>query len=415
LNRPPIVFFEAAMLDAASDSLSYHNDLLSSGSGDRNERAAFSATGTTEAETSESQGPHDLNLIKTQSRPDSGSLLGATAVFDPSQANHSTLQYLQEHHGTRPGSSESWRADFCTLRRARDLILSPSTFGWWAAVLGDDPTPDDLISFSVRDNGSGGSDGGDSSDCSESITSSSGCGSYSSNDETRRDQHHRSKTVEERGPHNAARFESDSPQLRRRTRRIVRFPVLPLASPLPWCDLIPVWGASEITGGAVAPGSAEQHGDIWVFYDVAKILGLGNGADRSSDGNAAVTSETVTRGEHARGRSYFFTDAETARRACYAYAARGNRKDNNGVARSLVNDWVASTAAAYTIPSPTSEGRTIISALHESTETTDRTRPYERAPIPPVASTSSSPLSISSLLSALISSIASAILWVVSK
>jgi len=149
---------------------------------------------------------------------------------------------------------------------------------------------------------------------------------------------------------------------------------------------------------------------------VAKILGLHSTLVNADDFckhkkvNTAVTSAKELRDDESATRpSHFFTDAETARRACFAYAARGNIKSKNGVAESQAEKWMARTAAAFVFSSTNQAIST--SSSHKSTDTTLR---RESAPIPPYTSTPSSPLSISSIIPAVFS-LASAIDWVASK
>lgn len=70
-------------------------------------------------------------------------------VCDPALVRHSTVQYLVEKYGAvvhsalsgqarAPGHLEAWRGfqrDFCFLRAARTVVLSPSLFGWMGTFL----------------------------------------------------------------------------------------------------------------------------------------------------------------------------------------------------------------------------------------------------------------------------------------
>ena len=114
---------------------------------------------------------------------------------------------------------------------------------------------------------------------------------------------------------------------------------------MPWCDLIP----------------EETTAEVWVFYDVAKILGLDNGTNarnsynfgtynvegRTANSAAVKTDETTV--EEVEAQSHFFADAERARRACYAYAEQGVGTNKDDADKVGADQWVASTAAAYKV------------------------------------------------------------------
>jgi hypothetical protein len=60
----------------------------------------------------------------------------------PDQRKHPTVQRLvREHHAVVYTASDNlsnpWLYDFAWLSAARHVAISPSTFGWWAAVIGD--------------------------------------------------------------------------------------------------------------------------------------------------------------------------------------------------------------------------------------------------------------------------------------
>lgn len=64
-------------------------------------------------------------------------------VADPSMRSHPTVQRLCHELGANIFTSsdqagkEAWLADWVWLREAQHLVLSPSTFVWWAAFLGE--------------------------------------------------------------------------------------------------------------------------------------------------------------------------------------------------------------------------------------------------------------------------------------
>jgi hypothetical protein len=237
--------------------------------------------------------------------------------------------------------------------------LSPSTFGWWAAILGD-PTLETHNSLntckSTRSSISGVNN----------IKSSSISGIRSSNLSIR------SRTIEtqELQSQEALRrtyFSRAKPPIvpRRRNRRIVRFPILPLASPLPWCDLIPPVDMPPLV---TKTAWLDEDQEEWLYYDVAKLLGLtyddGDDevpGDRSGNTNVGevemqfrnnkVATGDKARGEEAALNVHFFADSGLAQQACYAYADRGFSTNKNGAAKSRADQWVAKTAAAFILPS----------------------------------------------------------------
>jgi hypothetical protein len=52
------------------------------------------------------------------------------------EPSHPFIQRLQSEFAAIPGQPESPLADFAVLMAARRLVMTPSTFSWWAAWLG---------------------------------------------------------------------------------------------------------------------------------------------------------------------------------------------------------------------------------------------------------------------------------------
>ena len=155
LNRPPILFFDVALRDAALSASINRCKHFNYNNTDNNNNSIPGGLFGVMAQL-KSQNMHNLSTGARKGTDKVRFLSNPTVLCDPTHVNHSTLQCLQENHNARFINTESWRADFCTLQRARDLILSPSTFGWWAAVLEDGPTtPATLDYITVHTSGRG--------------------------------------------------------------------------------------------------------------------------------------------------------------------------------------------------------------------------------------------------------------------
>jgi len=77
------------------------------------------------------QWPYDLDVVRTQV----SAWRNGNVIIVTDQPLH---PYIVANF-RKPGYfivSQSLEQDFCTLLRAKRLVITPSTFGWWAAMLG---------------------------------------------------------------------------------------------------------------------------------------------------------------------------------------------------------------------------------------------------------------------------------------
>ena len=64
--------------------------------------------------------------------------VNVTIICEAIHEQHPTIKYLILKFGARVQSQrKGFSNDFCSLMKSRSLIVSPSTFGWWAAFLSD--------------------------------------------------------------------------------------------------------------------------------------------------------------------------------------------------------------------------------------------------------------------------------------